>query len=322
MTVILYHPNSEQSHSVILKDGETVLEALEGAGLDIPNACRAGACQACKLQATQGQVPAIAQQGLTNAEKTLGYFLSCQCQPNEDLTLTQPAAQKRTTATVLALKKLSPQILQLRLSAAFPFVAGQFFTLWHQGNIARSYSIASTADEGFIECHIKKVPGGLFSQYAFEHLKVDDTLEIQGPTGSCIYAPRDATQPLLLAGLSTGLAPLFGILKQALQQQHCGPIHLICAAKSEQGIYLTTELKQLEAAHTNLRVDFVIQEGPATDYTQANVYDFCKQAHPSTKGYSVYLCGAQSFVTKLKKQCFLAGANMAEIHADAFLACS
>lgn len=322
MTVIQYQPDDTNTHCVILESDETVLEALVAAGLDIPNACRAGACQACKLQATHGQVPAIAQQGLSNAEKTLGYFLSCQCRPTEDLTLVNPKAQKRVNAEVLSATKLSDHVLQVRLSSEIPFLAGQFLTVWHKGNTARSYSIASTPDEGFIECHIKHIQGGAFSPFAFETLKAGDSLEIQGPMGTCIYSPNESTQPLLLVGLSTGLAPLYGILKQALSQQHTGPIHLVCGAKNAQGIYLKDVLKQLENSHQNLSVDFIVQEESGSEFTTGDIYAHCKQAHPSTKGYSIYLCGAQSFVNKFKKQSFLAGANMKDIHADAFVACS
>ena len=322
MTVIQYQPDDTRTHSIVLKDDETVLEGLMAAGLDIPNACRAGACHACKLQATHGQVPAIAQQGLSNAEKTLGYFLSCQCRPSEDLTLVSPQAQKRVNAEVLSVTKLSDHVLQVRLRAEISFLAGQFLTVWHQSNIARSYSIASTADEGFIECHIKHIQGGVFSRFAFESLKAGDSLEIQGPMGTCIYSPSESTQPLLLVGLSTGLAPLYGILKQALTQQHTGPIHLMCGAKNGQGIYLQGALKQLAASHGNLSVDFIVHEESGNDFTTGDIYALCKQAHPNTKGYSIYLCGAQTFVNKLKKQSFLAGANMKDIHADAFVACS
>lgn len=324
MTVITYRLGSADSHTVELKDQQTVLEGLTDSGLDIPSGCRAGACQACKLQATAGALPAVAQQGLSNAEKTMGYFLSCLCRPHEDLVVTAAQGQRASSlSTVLEIKPLSAQVLRLRLSAPFEFYAGQYVTVLHQGQFARSYSIASNPQEGVLELHIKKIPGGLFSCFAFEQLRIGDTLELQGPMGNCIYAAPSPDQPLLLVGLGTGLAPLYGIIKQAVAQGHSGAVHLIAAARSQDGLYLMDELRRLTANHQNLTVDFVIQDGEAIDnVTIADVYQLCRQLHPSTKGYGIYLCGAPSFVQKLKKQCFLAGASMADIQADPFLPCS
>ncbi|MEM7203142.1 MAG: 2Fe-2S iron-sulfur cluster binding domain-containing protein [Planctomycetota bacterium] len=50
------------STSIALEDGETVLEALERAGLDPPSGCRAGTCCKCMLQADDP--PADSQRGL------------------------------------------------------------------------------------------------------------------------------------------------------------------------------------------------------------------------------------------------------------------
>jgi hypothetical protein len=37
------------------------------------------------------------------------------------------------------------------------------------------------------------------------------------------------------------------------------------------------------------------------------------------KGYRVFLCSAESFTTKMRKLCFLTGAGMRDISADAFI---
>jgi NAD(P)H-flavin reductase/ferredoxin len=322
------YQDHEKDTQILLADNQTVLEGLLNANIDIPNACRAGACQACKLQALEGQPPSAAQLGLSSAEKTLGYFLSCCCKPTEPLIIAAGATNSRYLAKVLCVQRLNDKVLRVRLDPVFDFLPGQYFTIWHQGHIPRSYSIASSKEDGYIECHIHYIEGGVFSRFAFNALTVGDTLELQGPLGTCIYSPSSTVQPLLLVGISTGLAPLYGILQQALASGHQGPIHLICAAKNASGIYLVDDLRELEQKHSHLRVEFIVQtDSPTASISQAivkvcDIYQYCREQHPSTKGYGIYLCGAQSFVTKLKKQCFLAGANMQEIHADAFLACS
>ena len=311
-----------QNTQITLKPNQTALEGLLEAGFSIPNACRAGACQACKLQATQGTPPVAAQFGLSQAEQKLGFFLSCQCHPTQDLTLSSHTAAT-VKAKVLSVTLLTPQVLRVRLAPVFDFLAGQYFTFWHQPHpsqpaLARSYSIASMPSEGYIECHIKYIAGGAFSPYAFRHLKPSSIARVQGPMGTCIYSPSQPTQPLLLAAIGTGLAPIYGIVKTAIAQGHTGPIHLVVGAKTPSGLYLQNELATLANEHRNIRVSYAVQ----TASNNTDIYQYCKSQHPSTKDFGIYLCGGQSFVSKLKKQCFLLGANRHDIHADAFIPCT
>jgi glycine betaine monooxygenase B len=67
--------------------GQTVLEALEAAGLAVPYSCRSGACGTCKIRKRSGAVVAGECEGLSAAEQEQGYFLSCCARPTTDLEL-------------------------------------------------------------------------------------------------------------------------------------------------------------------------------------------------------------------------------------------
>ncbi|PJG45264.1 flavodoxin [Sphingobium sp. LB126] len=64
--------------SAALPADETVLEAAEGAGVEIPYACRAGTCGACVVKLLQGEVTMEVESGLAPADKAQGYVLACQ----------------------------------------------------------------------------------------------------------------------------------------------------------------------------------------------------------------------------------------------------
>lgn len=305
---------------------ETLLNGLLRQHVGLPHGCKAGACQCCLMKVTAGDIPKTAQVGLKESQKQLGYILTCCAKPESDLKICEVNnAMPKFEAEVLAYKMLSADVLGLHLTKVFDFKAGQYLNIWHANNVIRSYSIASVAEiDDYIELHVKIIPNGVFSQWAQHHLKVKDKLTIQGPIGHCIYSPNNLNQPFLLIGVGTGLAPLYGILRDALNQGHQGAIDLIVGAKNEQGIYLQAELLQLAQTHDQVKVHFVVQTKITTGSTisQDDLYDFVKKRFPSTKHYGVFLCGAESFVRKMKKQCFLAGANMQDIHSDAFLPCS
>ena len=308
-------------------DGETVLDALLRHGHDIPHGCRAGACQACVMVAEDHAPPAHATQGLNEAQITLGHFLSCQCKPSESMKLTLPGeSSNKVSAQVLEKSMLNDDVIQLTLQADLDFLAGQYITLFKNACTARSYSIASTPEEGVITLHIKHIHHGAFSHWAKTDLNTGDKITLQGPMGQCIYT-CDTQAPLFLAGVGTGLAPLYGILKQALQVKHQGQIHLVLGSKQAQQFYLVDTLHQLTEKQPNLACHLISQDSPNRPtyggmLKQGDLYQYCRELMPSMTGQQVFLCGADSFVKKMKRQCFMAGASMRDIRADAFLPCA
>lgn len=70
-----------QSHALTLHDGETVLEAAERAGLDVPYSCRGGMCCTCRAKVTGGTASMDVNFSLEPWEVEAGYVLTCQCRP-------------------------------------------------------------------------------------------------------------------------------------------------------------------------------------------------------------------------------------------------
>lgn len=70
-----------QSHALTLHDGETVLEAAERAGLDVPYSCRGGMCCTCRAKVTEGTASMDLNFSLEPWEVEAGYVLTCQCRP-------------------------------------------------------------------------------------------------------------------------------------------------------------------------------------------------------------------------------------------------
>jgi len=64
--------------SAALPVGQTVLEAAEGAGVEIPYACRSGECGVCVTRLISGEVTMAVETGLDPADKAKGYILACQ----------------------------------------------------------------------------------------------------------------------------------------------------------------------------------------------------------------------------------------------------
>jgi len=312
---------------IVDTDADTsLLEALLTQGCEIPNSCRAGACQSCLMQATKGEIPAQAQAGLKETLKAQGYLLACRCYPHQDMEVRLPASDAvRIPVTVVEEEMLAADVKRLRVrpEADFVYRPGQYVTLWCDARLGRSYSLASVPGrDDHLEMHIKLVPDGRMSRWVHEQLHVGDRLLLQGPAGNCFYVPGAPRQNLLLAGTGTGLAPLYGIARDALLAGHQGDIYLLHGAPEPSGLYLREELAALARVHENFHyISCVLaSDGPLPEGVQLGAIDeLALGVAPSLVGWKIYLCGVPQLVNQLRKKIFLAGAGINDIYADPFL---
>lgn len=303
-----------------LDEGESVLDGLLRHGEPVPHGCRAGACQSCLLRSPERDPPAGAQRGLSDGQKQLGLFLGCQCVPETPMRVTPASlAEHSVPGRIVALEPLNDRVMQVRVAADLDYRPGQYATLWAEDRLARSYSLAShpVLDDD-LAFHIRLLPDGRFGGWLRERARVGDRLRVQGPMGQCFYTGAP-TRPLLLAGLGTGLAPLYGVLRDALHRGHRAPIELVVGSASMAGFYHRRTLRDLARNHANLRLHWVCREPAEAPAVQADLYDYCRETWPDLKDWGVYLCGSARFVHRMRRQCFLSGAGMSSILADAFL---
>lgn len=305
--------------------GESALECLLRHGVPVPHSCKAGVCQSCLMRARETTPPARAQAGLKDTLRAQGYFLPCVCYPTDRLVIEPVGADAQTSAIIASVSPLSDSVVRIRLATEnrLDYRAGQFVTLLREDGLARSYSLASLPAEGSLELHVRKVPGGTMSSWLHDHVSYDTPVRVQGPAGQCFYVPGEPDRALLLAGTGTGLAPLYGIARDALSHGHRGPIRLFHGALDPGGLYLVDELRAMARRHSNLEYVPVVLDAsrssghvlPDVGSVDAVVLSRCTDV----RGWKAYLCGDPGIVQTLRKKLFLAGVASKDIYADAFL---
>jgi NAD(P)H-flavin reductase/ferredoxin len=303
---------------------ETVLDCLTREGATVPSSCRSGVCQTCLMRAVQGVPPAAAQNGLKPTLRAQGYFLACLCKPQDtmEVVLAGEDVVPRTPAIVVAKEALNADILRLSLRCKRPldYQAGQFAHLTRADGLTRSYSLAGLPNaDGIIDLHIRRLSGGAMSVWIHETLSVGDTVEVTGPFGNCFYVPDAPAQGILLIGTGSGLAPLWGILSDALRQGHSGPIHLYHGSWKPEGLYLVEALQRLRSEVPNFHYVPCVDSGAWAGYREGRADQIALADLPNLKGWRVYLCGHPDMVKSTKKRAFLAGASLQEIYADPFV---
>ncbi len=304
--------------------GETVLESLERAGIFVPSSCRAGVCQSCLLKSEEGTPPPRSQEGLKPQLKASGHFLACICRPQEYIKCA-PAhtADFRGNVTIKDIKKIGKNVALVRFHKPdnFNYTPGQFVTLTLRGGLSRSYSIATYLNsESYFDIHVRHIEKGRMSTWFHSQAQKGDRLWMEGPKGECTYNPGHPNEPLTLIGTGTGIAPLYAIAKDALENGHSGPIALYQGALKEESLYFEDEIENMAASHSNIRyVRCVLHKSFRQNITYGDLKDIALSELTDANTRRIYLCGDPGLVRILKKSFFLAGVSIKKIHADPFV---
>ncbi|MBC3376875.1 iron-sulfur-binding ferredoxin reductase [Pseudomonas sp. SWRI92] len=293
--------------------GANLLDALNQAGVPVPYSCRAGSCHACLVQCVSGDVRDSRPDALSPAQRDQGWRLACQCQVVEDVQIhTFDPQRDGQAAEVAAVDWLGLDVLRLRITSQRPlrYRAGQHLVLW-VGGVARPYSLASLPEEDrFLEFHLDCRAPGQFIDGA-RQLQAGDPIRLGELRGGALhYDPDWHGKPLWLLAAGTGLAPLFGILREALRQQHQGAIRLIHLAYDADGHYLAKPLAALAAKYQNLTVELL---------TAAEAPQAMEQLRLSSRQTQALACGHPDRVEAFAKRLYLAGLPRNQLLADVFL---
>lgn len=310
---------------------ESVLDCLLRHGVAIPYACKAGMCQACLVRAVDCSASEESRKWIKPELQARGFTLACQWVPDGDVAAALPGVEDFALQTrLLRLTPLNAAVLRLELEFCdrrerFSCRPGQYVTLTNPAGVSRSYSVANDpAQDGFLELHVSRTQHGLFTGWLFGTARPGDLLYLRGPHGSCHYGNvDDPAAPLLLAGNGTGLAPLYGIVRDALARGHHGQLTLIHGGRSAEQLYLVAELQDLAARHPNLRYLPCSIEPPATaGISQGSIEALVQQVLGKTTApaarMQAFVCGSPALVHDLRKQLYLLGLRAANIHCDPF----
>ncbi|VVQ02948.1 Naphthalene 1,2-dioxygenase system ferredoxin--NAD(P)(+), reductase component [Pseudomonas fluorescens] len=293
--------------------GSNLLDALNQHGVAVPYSCRAGSCHACLVQCVQGLPGDSRPDALSAEQRQQGWRLACQCQVVEDLQVhTFDPQQDGRPAEVAAVDWLSDNVLRLRLTPqrALRYSAGQHLVLW-AGHVARPYSLASLPeDDRFLEFHLDCRLPGEFSDAA-RQLKIGDPIRLGELRGGALhYDPDWHDRPLWLMASGTGLGPLFGVLREALRQDHQGAIRVIHLAHDASEHYLAKPLQAMAASRPNLSVEL---------WTAAEAPAALAQLRLASRQTLALLCGGPDSVDAFARRLYLAGLPRNQLLADVFL---
>lgn len=133
---------------------------------------------------------------------------------------------------------------------AFRFKPGQHLTLralLGGEDVRRNYSLFTSADGGALRVAIKRVAGGLFSNWASESLKPGDTIEVQPPHGSFTwnFDPAQRRNYVAFAG-GSGITPILSLLSTGLTAEPESQFILLYGNRTSTSVMFLEDLAALK----------------------------------------------------------------------------
>jgi ring-1,2-phenylacetyl-CoA epoxidase subunit PaaE len=214
------------------------------------------------------------------------------------------------------------------LSEMIKYNAGQFLTILLNINgekVRRSYSMSSSPHTDTAPAvTVKRVPGGLVSNWLIDNVKEGDFLEVLEPTGHFIAQPdaRNA-RTVVLIGAGSGITPLISVAKSMLKIETESRVVLLYGNRNENTIIFKHKLD--EQYGDRLLVKYTLSQplndwaGPTGRLNQSHILRLLEEIKgfvPTQAEY--FLCGPDGLMDEAKNALALLKVPTEHIHKESF----
>jgi 3-ketosteroid 9alpha-monooxygenase subunit B len=204
------------------------------------------------------------------------------------------------------------------LADTFGYAAGQFCTF--RVRIAgeqhlRSYSMSSAPEtDSDLTVTVKRVPGGVVSNWFNDRVAAGDVLELTRPAG--VFCVGDGQRPVVAFCGGSGITPVMSIAKSALTTT-ARPVRLLYANRDRASVIFEDELRSLGDRHAG-RLDVCLHLDTDRGFLEAGtVAEFAASAAPGLDG-DFYLCGPGPFMDLVEATLLGAGVDAERISIERF----
>lgn len=215
------------------------------------------------------------------------------------------------------------------LQQVFGFTQGQYLTLRHDidgQDLRRSYSICAGLDDGELRVGVRKVRGGVFSNWINASLKPGDTLQVMAPQGRFFVPiePGSARHHVGIAG-GSGITPILSIMKTVLAREPQSRFTLIYGNRQLQSTMFKEEIEDLKNRYmTRLVLQHVFSDEHTDSplgfgvMNREKIGEFLQSVVPAAQIDHVYVCGPFQMNDEAEAALLAAGVPEDRIHIERF----
>ena len=188
------------------------------------------------------------------------------------------------------------------LRQVFGFTQGQYLTLRKDidgVDLRRSYSICAGVDDGELRVGVRKVKGGVFSNWINAQLQAGDSIKVMAPQGR-FFVPLNSALKRHHVGIAggSGITPILSIMKTVLAREPLSQFTLIYGNRLLKSTMFKEEIEDLKNRYlTRLSLHHVFSDEHTDSPLNMGVMnrdklgDFLKSVVPAAQIDEVYICG-------------------------------
>lgn len=212
---------------------------------------------------------------------------------------------------------------------SFRYRPGQFITLSLEidgERVNRCYTLCSSPTRpDTLTITVKRVPGGLVSNWLHDHMHPGRQLSATGPAGAFCFPPGPVKVPargqLYLSG-GSGITPLMSMSRAWADLGVDADVHFIHAARTPHDVVFADELQLLARSLPRWRATLVCEtRGHAPGYsglTGRLSLPLLRSQVPDFLDREVWCCGPAPFMAAVRSMLADAGFDMARYHEESF----
>jgi len=215
------------------------------------------------------------------------------------------------------------------LREVFSFTQGQYLTLRREidgQDLRRSYSICAGIDDGELRVGVRKVRGGVFSNWINEHLAHGDTISVMAPQGRFFVpmVPAMRRHHVGIAG-GSGVTPILSTMKTVLAREPLSRFTLIYGNRQLKSTMFKEEIEDLKNRYlARLTLHHVFSD----EHTDAplnmgvmnrdKIGEFLRSVVPASTIDHAFVCGPFQMNDEAEAALLAAGVPEESIHIERF----
>ena len=212
--------------------------------------------------------------------------------------LVDPMWTTEIRATVVRVRRSTPQSVTLWLQPnhPVPFRSGQHLTVTVEidgRRHSRCYSPANAEGVPVIELTVARHPGGVVSEYLYQHARTGMTVGLSGPAGDFVL-PHPLPRRLLLIAGGSGITPVMSMVRTLQESSYTGQLSVLHYVRTLRDACYFDQLALLP----DVRVRYGCTRGPGGDVEGR--FDEGHLAAAMVDPDAVYVCGPRTLVDAVR----------------------
>lgn len=186
-----------------------------------------------------------------------------------------------------------------------PFQAGQYVSVIVEVDgvrTSRPYSISSSPDEiAYYDITIRRVEGGMISNYLLDKIRIGDSLQISSPAGNFYHNPIIHSNKIVCIAGGSGVTPFKSMIQHTINTGTEREIWLIYGSKNKEELLFNDYFSKIASKHASFHYVPVLEKGKGTykGYITAKII---KEIVGDSSDKTFFICGPQAMYEHLLKE--------------------